>query len=695
MAIPTQLAYRTAKDINLFNAAPLYEPISGFQRPEGNLRCCVYSPDGRFFAWASPENVTVVDASSGLKVTTLPAENVYELGFSSAGTFIITWQRPSKDEDGNATKNLKVWRTIDDNAGQDGERAVVGRFVQKSQTGWNLQYTEDEKYCARCVNNEVQFYESDNLSTVWNKLREEGVTNFALSPGKTHSIAVFIPERKGQPAAVKVYTVPEFSSAVSQKTFFKGDKVQLKWNAEGSSVIALAQTEVDKSNKSYYGETNMYILSANGSFNSRVQLDKEGPIHDVNWSPNSKEFGVVYGYTPAMTTIFNQRAIAQHSFNLGPRNTIIFSPHGRFVIVAGFGNFAGQMDIYDLEKNYEKICSIEGSNTSTCEWGPDGMHILTATTSPRLRVDNGIRIWHVSGSLLYNEEMTELYEVVWRPQSALQYPLNDALHSVPTPHPSALEYLGKRKTPSKPAGAYRPPGARGSATPLAFKREDEGGAAFVRGMMSGKDAGTNGFGHRQPRRREVPGAEAVDHSLPPGAAPGGGVSLTQDGDENMSKAALKNKKKREAKKAKEVEGKAPGLAPSPNGETGYDKIPEHHDRARNKPSTNKSVGQSSRRRDGQHANIPTEQAPSMRTAAATSSEPIGNAPAMSDLTATQSLSQSPHEKKIRSLLKKLRAIDDLKMRQAGGEKLEGTQVLKIGTEEGVRKELASLGYHGD
>ena len=70
--------------------------------------------------------------------------------------------------------------------------------------------------------------------------------------------------------------------------------------------------------------------------------------------------------------------------------------------------------------------------------------------------------------------------------------------------------------------------------------------------MSGKEPETNGFGARQPRRREVPGAEGLESKLPPGAAPGGGVSLTADGDENLSKAALKNKKKREAKKAKEV-----------------------------------------------------------------------------------------------------------------------------------------------
>ena len=53
---------------------------------------------------------------------------------------------------------------------------------------------------------------------------------------------------------------------------------------------------------------------------------------------------------------------------------------------------------------------------------------------------------------------------------------------------------------------------------------------------------------------------------------------------------------------------------------------------------------------------------------------------------------TPQDKKIRALLKKLRAIDDLKMRRAGGEKLEGTQIKKMGTEDEVRKELEGLGW---
>lgn len=69
-----------------------------------------------------------------------------------------------------------------------------------------------------------------------------------------------------------MYNVPYFETPASQKTFFKGDKVQLKWNKEGNSLIVLAQTEVDKTNKSYYGETNMYILSADGGFDARISL---------------------------------------------------------------------------------------------------------------------------------------------------------------------------------------------------------------------------------------------------------------------------------------------------------------------------------------------------------------------------------------------------------------------------------------
>jgi translation initiation factor 2A len=73
-------------------------------------------------------------------------------------------------------------------------------------------------------------------------------------------------------------------------------------------------------------------------------------------------------------------------------------------------------------------------------------------------------------------------------------------------------------------------------------------------------------------------------------------------------------------------------------------------------------------------------------------QPPAAAPAP-DLTVTSPGGGGPQDKKIRSLLKKIRAIDDLKMRQARGEKLEDTQVKKIATEESIRRELGGLGFH--
>ncbi|EXJ94669.1 hypothetical protein A1O1_03066 [Capronia coronata CBS 617.96] len=745
MPVTTQFAFRTLKGLGVVNGAPSYEPLPGFEKPEGNLRCCAYSPCGRYFAWASPENVSIIDPDTGTIISTLPAENVFELGFSPLGTYIITWQRSTKDENGDAVKNLKVWLVIDEKALSEGvDKQPVGRFVQKSQTGWNLQYTYDEAFCARVVTNEVQIYESHDLTNVWNKIRVEGIADFAVSPGKNHAIAAFVPERKGQPAAVRVYAVPNFKNPVSQKNFFKGDKVQLNWNDDGTSLIVLAQTEVDKTGKSYYGETTLYLLSANGGFDSRIDLDKEGPIHDVSWSPRSNSFAVVYGYMPAKTVIFNAKAEPVHTFPLAPRNTVLFSPHGRFVLVAGFGNLAGQMDIYDLEKDFAKICTIEASNASVCEWAPDGVHILTATTSPRLRVDNGIRIWHAGGPLMYNQDLNELYHVCWRPQSASLYPLSaNPFSPMPVPHSSALEYMAARKTPSKPAGAYRPPGARGQVTPLAFKREDEGGAAFVREGISSFSSSINGFG--KSRQRVVPGAEPAEDKtpLPPGAAPGGGVSLTGTGEgadgEPLSKAARKNAKKREAKKAAAAAaardgGAGSNLAPEQPAARGksQSRSPDGHGHQRSRsrgyvpapaleaptgPKKERSRSNSRRQRGDtngsthNHANgsakgpghapgTPNQKvrnAPThinTTTQVAPPSAPEGQTPPELEITSPVTPGGSSQEKKVRGLLKKIRAIDDLKMRFAGGEKLEDTQMRKISTEDSVRKELSALGYNG-
>lgn len=355
------------------------------------------------------------------------------------------------------------------------------------------------------------------------------------------------------------------SPPTCQKSFFKADRSQLKWNTLGTQVLLLTQTEVDNSNKSYYGETGMYLLSAVGQFDGRVTLDKEGPIHDFAWSPNSKEFGVVYGCElpllavigvvliddrldmPAKTGLFDQRARTLHDFGASPHNFITFNPHGRLIALAGFGNLAGKLDVID-RRTLTKVCTIDAPNTSHCEWSPDGRFLLTATLSPRLRVDNGIKIWHCSGPLVHVQATEELYQASWRPTPVDAVPaFGQAMPVAPEPSASVQDLAKVAKpTPTKPAGAYRPPGARGLATPSIFKREDEGGAARMptngtstppRGPYNRSPGpGPNGYGGGQGQQNGG-GKRHV-----PGAAPQQSTSSAPEDRER------KNKKKKDKKK---------------------------------------------------------------------------------------------------------------------------------------------------
>jgi translation initiation factor 2A len=207
---------------------------------------------------------------------------------------------------------------------------------------------------------------------------------------------------------------------------------------------------------------------------------------------------------PAKTTLFDHRVKPLHDFGPAPYNYVSFNPHGRLIALGGFGNLAGQISIFDL-RTLQKVSTISAAHTSYCSWSPDGRFLLTATLSPRLRVDNGIKIWHCSGPLMHVQLTDELFQVEWRPFPVENVPpFGSTIPLAPIPCESVQRLLGTVAESSgnaKPAGAYRPPGARGLAAPAIFKREDEGGPSTP--PRSGSNTPTRG---QDGGRRHVPGA---------------------------------------------------------------------------------------------------------------------------------------------------------------------------------------------
>ncbi|KAK6464793.1 eukaryotic translation initiation factor eIF2A-domain-containing protein [Scheffersomyces coipomensis] len=642
MSKTTEFFCRLPKSIDLTQDLDDITPL-----PKANEECraALYSSNGKYFAYTQPNDVIILNTESKANVFfKIDLKEVFDIYFSPQGSFLCLWCKPilTDKESGIWNNNLKIFSLK--------TKSIIIEWSQKNQSGWKPQFTADEKIIAKSFSNnkEIHFYaigEGDatinvNQPTFKYKVEDSKIPyqSFQISPGLNPSVAIFIPEKNGKPANVLIYNIPNFQQPICSKNFFKAERCQLKWNSLGTALLALASTDHDSTNKSYYGETNLYLLGIAGSYDSRIDLKREGPIHDITWSPSAREFAVSYGYMPSETTFFDSRGNAIHSLPTAPRNTILYSPHARFVLVAGFGNLQGTVDVYDRQNKFSKVVTFEAANTSVCEWSPCGRFILTATTAPRLRVDNGCKIWHASGKLIYLKEYQELYSIGWKPQDITQFPALKQLEPCPPAHESTNEYLAKRAlatatAATKPAGAYRPPHARNSAassssTSLYQKELLQKGISPVSSTVPIPQPQKNGINPSSGRSRVVPGAAPIEVK--------------------ESKSAIKNRKKREAKK----------LSSSTSGSSIASQLDESNSQTSTAPTT-----------------------------------PTPSTPVVIEVASVVGGVISLEEKKIRSLLKKLRAIEQLKMKQATGEALEDTQVSKIKKEDDIRKELNALGWN--
>ena len=142
--------------------------------------------------------VRIFQAEGAQLLQELPLPNIIELSFSPRGTYLSTWERHVKLDDGAQHKNLRIF------SASTGEELIA--FTQKSQDGWQVQYTISESHAIRLVSAEVQVFRPSEWSKgIVDKLKVEGATSVALSPGLNPSIAVFVAEKK-----VRIYVPPSY-----------------------------------------------------------------------------------------------------------------------------------------------------------------------------------------------------------------------------------------------------------------------------------------------------------------------------------------------------------------------------------------------------------------------------------------------------------------------------------------------------
>ncbi|KJH48983.1 eukaryotic translation initiation factor eIF2A [Dictyocaulus viviparus] len=434
---------------------PKENPCSTFQ----------FSNNGHIFAYCDERRTRAFEIASGKEILNVDLKRIKYIIFSPRDTHMITFEpyaiygqkrlyymlKISADQ--LPEPNMHVYNVADG-------RRVTAVVASKEKT-WMPQFTDDESIAVRLVGSELLIHKGCQFEQYDRKLVVSNIQTFAVSPGEApHYVACYTPAFGSSPGRVQVCDLNAPFTVVSAKHFFKTEKATLQWNSKGErgdrilscfttfvvpdiwcAVLVLSSTDVDATNQSYYGQQQIYLFNLITRESFMVHLQKAGPVHAAKWNPNGREFCVCYGFMPAVVCIvyqlisyrmifhiniyfvqvslFNLRGDETFHTNEGPRNDIFYNSFGNILLTCGFGNLGkGKMEFWDVDKK-KQIVAIEVPNTILFEWAPDGQPFFTATTTPRLRIASGYRMWHYSGKLvdevLYDSPYEELWEVKFRP----------------------------------------------------------------------------------------------------------------------------------------------------------------------------------------------------------------------------------------------------------------------------------------
>jgi translation initiation factor 2A len=423
-------------------------------------------------------HLTTTAAGSGTRVLLEGSTSATQaVAFSPLSTFVVTWEKPSPTACPQG--NLKVFRAT------TGAQLACFHMKQSPSVGvaWPaIEWSDDERLALRTASNSVFIYRGsegwEDGSNLLERVSVPGVTQFSVAPGSAYRFATFVPEAKGKPARCSVYSYPNTATPVTSKSFYQAEEMTTKWSPSGNSVIVFTSTTVDTSGKSYYGSTNLHLMSADGtSEDYSVPLPKEGPVYDVKWNPDPTKpyFIVLSGMMPAQACLYTHKCEQLFLFGEASRNTISFSPSGRFVMLGGFGNLNGGMDFWDLNKR-KKMGSNEASIPVGYDWTADSRYFVVSTTAPRMNVDNGVQIFKYNGmgpvGKVAFPQGPSLFECVLKPAARGVYP--DRPQS-PLRRGEAAAAIPEKKV----VAAYRPPGARGGAPSFADRMRAEREGAGV------------------------------------------------------------------------------------------------------------------------------------------------------------------------------------------------------------------------
>jgi translation initiation factor 2A len=362
-------------------------------------------------------------SETGEAMTTVTTPTaVAALAFSPDGSLLLTYSKKAGEE-----PNLLIH-----------DAATGARRAGFHQRTWGpdlFGWTSDGKVACKVFPDSVQLFDGTfpapaeggaaGAPVPIGKIAVDGIKSAWLSPGAApYSVVTFAARTKSKPGSVCVWAYPPPKAGgqlpVAAKSL-QADEARAVYAPDGAAVLVEMSTHTSADN--YYGDSRLFLFDRTGRVAAPVPGLKDGPTHDFCWAPKGDAFVVIAGRSPPVATLHNGRTGAPtFSFGTAAFNTARFSPHGRFLMLGGFGNMPGDVTLWDVNKKKPLGPSFTAPCTVASEWSPDGRYLLTTTTRPRLNVDNGYKLWSHRGVLVGWAPYEQLFHAAWRPAPADAYP---------------------------------------------------------------------------------------------------------------------------------------------------------------------------------------------------------------------------------------------------------------------------------
>ncbi|KAL5997996.1 hypothetical protein ACLOJK_008930 [Asimina triloba] len=491
-----------------------------------------FSENGsRLMVMKSDSTISICDCQTSAEIRSFELPAVLAATLSPCGTYLQTFQKPTTPQE----KNLVLWEA------QTGT-AVYQQFQKNmSQNNWpSIWFSSNEAVACRLQTNEVQIFNGRDFSEgIIHKLKIPGIAAVELSKEPGLYVAAFIAESKGIPASIQIFACDKDSQGqpVARRGFFRCSTVQLHWNRGATGLLAVAQSDVDKTNQSYYGESKLGYLTTDGKF--------EGLDLTVEYACSKHQAGTFIRMAKLVQgmqelCLQKQRSStgsAIHCLNLEQELCALGSKAMLSLTNCMKGgaiekdksslkelNLGSQIAFWDYsEKKLLGTAKAEWSVTS--EWSPNGYYFMTASTAPRRQIDNGLNIFHHNGSLYFKKMFNTLYQAEWKPEDPSSFgDISELVNSIETLNVNDNAQVQALRCSQASTKTSSVPAQKPATSPA-----QKPAAAPVQKPAA----------YRPPHAKH---SAAIQTELFGGSGP----------SEEMSKNALRNKKKREKQKEKKT-----------------------------------------------------------------------------------------------------------------------------------------------